>query len=58
MWAIAINPQSGRGKGLVVAAEVIEYFAQRQIEYRTFSGATADELKKDLEGFLISNDCQ
>ena len=58
MWAIAINPQSGRGKGLVVAAEVIEYFAQRQIEYRTFSGATADELKRDLEGFLISNDCQ
>ena len=58
MWAIAINPQSGHGKGLVVAAEVIEYFAQRQIQYRTFSGATADELKRDLEGFLISNDCQ
>jgi diacylglycerol kinase (ATP) len=57
MWAIAINPKSGHGKGAIVGQEVIQYFAQRQIQYQTFSGATADELKKDLETFLSSNQC-
>jgi diacylglycerol kinase (ATP) len=57
MWAIAINPKSGHGKGAIVGQEVIQYFAQRQIQYQTFSGATADELKKDLETFLSSNRC-
>ena len=57
MWAIAINPRSGHGKGAIVGQEVIQYFAQRQIQYQTFSGATADELKKDLETFLSSNQC-
>ena len=58
MWAIAINPQSGRGKGSVVGQEVVEYFSRRQIQYQTFSGASADELKRDLESFLNANDCQ
>jgi diacylglycerol kinase (ATP) len=58
MWAIAINPQSGRGKGSVVGQEVVEYFSKRQIRYQTFSGASADELKRDLESFLNANDCQ
>jgi len=58
MWAIAINPQSGRGKGSLVGQEVVEYFSKRQIEYRTFSGATAEELKRDLESFLSTNQCQ
>ena len=58
MWAIAINPQSGRGKGSVVGQEVVEYFSNRQIRYQTFSGASADELKRDLESFLNANDCQ
>jgi len=58
MWAIAINPQSGRGKGSVVGQEVVEYFAKRQIQYRTFSGATADELRRDLETFLNGNECR
>ena len=58
MWAIAINPQSGRGKGSVVGQEVVEYFAKRQIQYRTFSGATADELRRDLESFLNGNECR
>lgn len=57
MWAIAINPKSGHGKGAIVGQEVVHYFAQRQIQYQTFSGATADELKKDLETFLSSNQC-
>ena len=57
MWAIAINPKSGHGKGAIVGQEVIQYFAQREIQYQTFSGATADELKKDLETFLSSNQC-
>ena len=58
MWAIAINPLSGRGKGSVVGQEVVEYFSRRQIQYQTFSGASADELKRDLESFLNANDCQ
>ena len=58
MWAIAINPQSGRGKGSLVGQEVVEYFSKRQIQYRTFSGATADELKRDLESFLNTKECQ
>ena len=58
MWAIAINPQSGRGKGSVVGQEVVEYFSRRQIQYQTFSGASADELKRDLESFLNANECQ
>ena len=58
MWAIAINPQSGRGKGSVVGQEVVEYFSKRQIQYQTFSGASADELKRDLESFLNANECQ
>ena len=57
MWAIAINPNSGHGKGAIVGQEVIQYFSQRQIKYLIFSGATADELKKDLETFLSSNKC-
>lgn len=57
MWAIAINPKSGHGKGAIVGQEVIDYFARHQIQYQTFSGATADELKKDLETFLTSNEC-
>jgi diacylglycerol kinase (ATP) len=57
MWAIAINPKSGHGKGALVGQEVIDYFARHQIQYQTFSGATADELKKDLETFLTSNEC-
>lgn len=57
MWAIAINPKSGHGKGAIVGQEVIEYFARHQIQYQTFSGATADELKKDLETFLTSHEC-
>jgi diacylglycerol kinase (ATP) len=57
MWAIAINPKSGHGKGAIVGQEVIQFFAQREIQYQTFSGATADELKKDLETFLSSNQC-
>ena len=58
MWAIAINPQSGRGKGSVVGQEVVEYFSKRQIQYQTFSGASAEELKRDLESFLNGNECQ
>ena len=57
MWAIAINPKSGHGKGAIVGQEVIDYFARHQIQYQTFSGATADELKKDLETFQTSNEC-
>ena len=58
MWAIAINPQSGRGKGSVVGQEVVEYFSRRQIQYQTFSGASADELRRDLESFLNGNECR
>ncbi len=58
MWALAINPTAGRGKGAVIAQEVIEYFAARNLSYQVFSGSTAHFLKRDLESFLSKNECQ
>ncbi len=58
MWALAINPTAGRGKGAVIAQEVIAYFAAKNLSYQVFSGSTAQFLKRDLESFLSKNECQ
>jgi diacylglycerol kinase (ATP) len=57
MWAIAINPTAGRGKGSVVGERVVQFFAQNGIMYRVFSGPSAADLKKTLEPFLDSHVC-
>jgi diacylglycerol kinase (ATP) len=58
MWAIAINPTSGRGKGAVVGVKVIDYFSSQGLSYQVFSGATANQLRDELETFLISHPCE
>jgi diacylglycerol kinase (ATP) len=57
MWAIAINPTSGHGKGAIFASRVVQYFDDHNIEYRTFAAASAQMLRKELEIFLDSNAC-
>ena len=58
MWAIAINPTSGRGKGAVVGVKVIDYFSSQGLSYQVFSGATANHLRDELETFLTSHPCE
>lgn len=58
MWAIAINPTSGHGKGVAVGSQVVDFFAEQKIPYQVFSAPTANQLKRDLEGFLDSYTCQ
>ena len=57
MWAIAINPTSGHGKGAIFASRVVQYFDDHNIEYRTFAAASAQMLRQELEIFLDSNAC-
>jgi diacylglycerol kinase (ATP) len=57
MWAIAVNPTSGHGRGIVVAKEVIDFFVKRKIEYQVFSGSSASALKSELEAFLDAAKC-
>jgi diacylglycerol kinase (ATP) len=58
MWAIAINPSSGHGRGATVAREVIEFFSERMISYQIFSAGSADQLSLDLKKFLDTSNCQ
>jgi len=58
MWAIAINPTSGHGKGLIVGKAVVEYFSRHKIKYQVFSAKSADSLRQDLDSFLQTNPCK
>ena len=58
MWAIAINPTSGHGKGVLIGQRVVSYFAQRKLDYQVFSAPSAVELKTHLETFLDSSPCE
>ena len=58
MWAIAINPTSGHGKGSRYATKVIDYLIANNLEYRTFAAGSAKLLMRDLEEFLDSNKCE
>lgn len=57
MWAIAINPTSGHGKGLIVGKAVVDYFARNKFDYRVFSAKSAESLRHELETFLQTNSC-
>lgn len=57
MWAIAINPTSGHGKGISVGEKVVRFFADRLIDYQVFSAQSANELGTHLELFLDSTPC-
>jgi diacylglycerol kinase (ATP) len=58
MWAIAINPTSGHGKGVLIGQRVVSYFSQRKLNYQVFSAPSAAELKTYLETFLDSSPCE
>lgn len=58
MWAIAINPSSGHGKGAAVGEKVVQYFSEHDIDYQIFSAHSAQELKSHLELFLASQKCE
>jgi diacylglycerol kinase (ATP) len=58
MWALAINPSSGNGKGAIVGEKVTAYFDQRNLDYRVFSSRSAKGLKSELESFLDSYSCE
>lgn len=57
MWAIAINPTSGHGRGAVVGRVVVDYFSQKGLDYQVFSGSSAGDLRNNLDQFLINQDC-
>ncbi|MSO16416.1 MAG: hypothetical protein EXQ65_01485 [Candidatus Planktophila sp.] len=58
MWALAINPTSGHGKGAIAGEKVTAYFAQRKLDYRVFSSRSAKGLKAELELFLETLPCE
>ena len=58
MWAIAINPTSGHGKGVQVGQKVVEYFDRYNLDYQVFSGSSADLLRKELESHLQTHSCE
>lgn len=58
MWAIAINPTSGHGKGITVGESVVSYFSERYLDYQVFSGHSAADLKQHLETFVDSHTCE
>jgi len=58
MWAIAINPTSGHGKGVVLGKVVVDYFAQCGLSYQVFSAASAHELRAHLASFLDTHRCE
>ena len=57
MWAIAINPSAGHGRGITVGEKVIQNFARHQLTYQVLSGSSAAELRSQLEIFLSSHEC-
>jgi len=57
VWAIAINPQSGRGRGSVIGQKVVDFFAKKSLSYQVISGSSADELRRDLLLFLDEKRC-
>ena len=58
MWAIAINPTAGHGRGIAVGEKVVSFFAARNLNYQVFSGHSAHELRTSLEQFLDSQTCE
>ena len=58
MWAIAINPASGHGKGITFGERVVQYFSDHNLEYQVFSAKSASGLKVALDTFLSTQKCQ
>lgn len=55
MWALVVNPVSGRGKGATVATYVAGYLQQNSIPYTLVTGHSAASLSQHLQGFIEKN---
>ena len=58
MWAVVINPISGRGKGAVVGAEVTGLLTAKGIDYSLITASSANLLSDSLSRFLSSSKCE
>jgi diacylglycerol kinase (ATP) len=58
MWAIAINPTAGSGKGAEIGRQVAGYFASRRLEYCIVTGSKATLLRNALDSFLDTHACE
>lgn len=54
MWAIVINPISGRGKGAAYGRRTMDFFDHHGIEYRMVTGASAEHTSRNLTTFLTN----
>jgi diacylglycerol kinase (ATP) len=52
MWAIVINPISGRGKGAILGRRAMDFFDHHGIAYRMITGASSDHTSHNLTNFL------
>jgi diacylglycerol kinase (ATP) len=48
MWLVVINPQSGNGRGSVVAREVTSFLSARKVNYQTLAANSAKELSDEI----------
>lgn len=55
MWAVVVNPTSGRGSGARVAAQVIGFLASKKIASQTISGVSAAATLEHLKHFVAHN---
>lgn len=59
MWAIVINPISGRGKGAIFGRRAMDFFDHHGVAYRMITGATAERTSQNLASFLTQEkNCQ
>jgi diacylglycerol kinase (ATP) len=58
MWAVVINPISGRGNGAVVGAEVTGLLTAKGIDYSLITASSANLLSDSLSRFLSSSECE
>lgn len=56
MFAVVINPISGKGKGSVLGAEVAGYLRTRNIDYTLVTSASAALLSQNLETLIETTD--
>lgn len=54
MWAIAINPISGAGRGAQLGRQVAGYFSEKNLDYQIITATSAQKLRSNLQEFLES----
>lgn len=54
MWALAVNPSSGAGRGAKVGVRVNEYLERNKIEFQSLAASNIAELRVSLSTFIQS----